>query len=263
MRAILICILIGLSLPILCQEQPNIDESVIVHLNDHSCVKGEQINSSDSDITIVIITGDTIVLDKSLIKTVISYKDFFFYPKMRYHFKDGFHIDLNYGFGFAESGGLVTADLSLNYRFTPKISGGIGFGAQNNHLFINERNAVSGFSVSSGSFPLFFQGKYYLNRKRRSLYAHLKTGYTFGNDSAWDVRRTVDNGFILNYGIGYTRATKSGVKTFFQISQTHNYTSGSDVSFGTNGPINFDYNLWFNRFSVSWGLEFNLGKRPN
>ncbi len=239
----------------------------IYYTKDGSVIIGDLISDNFIASQLVIFTGDTILIPKDEIINRYKYRDLHYYPKGRFHYKSGVHIDINQGIGFGGNGGLTLLDISLNNRITPRIDAGIGVGSQRNFstFTVLSGNNEMTFNINRHSIPLYVQGKYYLNKNRRSMYAHLRVGYTHGKDSDFLEQNTSKNGFLLNYGIGFSKATKGSVKTFFLISQTHNYASGTAsavdqrffTGFQTERP-QFDYNLWLNRLTFSWGLQINL-----
>ena len=145
---------------------------------------------------------------------------------------------------------------------TPKFTLGVGIGSQNifSSLQVSGGATSLDLTITNGNTPVFVQSKYYLNKKRRRMYAHSRMGYTIGRGTEFNASESHD-GFLASYGIGFTKATKRRLKTFFQISQTHNFSSGTALNNDLNGVSTIDYDIWFNRVTLSWGLEFNLAPK--
>jgi len=244
------------------QSESDPEEKTILYTKDGTSITGRIVYEDFLTTYLVIFTGDTITINNDDIAKKNQLKDLFRYPKSRFHYKEGFHIDGMLGIGLAGSGGHTYSDISINKRITPKVTLGLGIGFQRLFSFLQVSAGAStlNLNITNSNIPLFAQGKYYVNRRRRSMYVHGRLGYTVGKNEEFNGSESI-NGFLASYGIGFTKATKGRVKTFFQITQSHNYSGGSGFSQDINGPANFDYNIWFNRFGMSWGLEYNLSSK--
>ncbi|MEZ7998777.1 MAG: hypothetical protein QMC39_02285 [Flavobacteriales bacterium] len=244
------------------QSEDASDNKSTLYTKDGNSITGIIVYEDFLTTDLVIFTGDTITIKNSDIAEKVELKDHFRYPKRRFHYKEGFHIDGNLGLGFSGSGAYTYSDISLNKRITTKVTAGLGIGSQ---TLFTSFPLIAGptnlyITISNRSIPIFAQGKYYVNRLRRSMYIHGRLGYTLGKSQEFNANVT-NNGFLAAYGIGFTKATKGRMKTFFQITQSHNYSTGTAFNLDVNGPLTFDYNIWFNRLGMSFGLEYNLSSK--
>ena len=244
-----------------CQSQEDEDSRVVYTCKDGSTIIGTLISDEFTYSTLLLFTGDTITIPKNQVVKRLKYSDVNFYDKGKFHYKDGDYINVNQGFGVAGNGGLTLLDISYNKRITPKLSVGMGIGSQINfsNFQINAGESPLWVNIENRSFPVFAQGRYFLNQNKRSFYVNGRMGYTIGRQSAWS-NASSNNGFLCNYGIGFARATKGRVKTFIQLNQVHNFGSGETIAWSRWGgePVPIDYSILFNRLSLTWGLEINL-----
>tara|TARA_B100000768_G_scaffold168888_1_gene174088 strand:+ start:20220 stop:21035 length:816 start_codon:yes stop_codon:yes gene_type:complete len=244
------------------QSEDDSENKSTFYTKDGTSITGRIVYEDFLIIDLVIFTGDTITIKNSDIAEKVELKDHFRYPKRRFHYKEGFHIDGNLGLGFSEGGAYAYSDVSLNKRITTKTTAGLGIGSQTLFTSFQVPAGATNLNIriSYRSIPIFAQGKYYVNRRRRSMYIHGRLGYTLGKSPEFNANVN-NNGFLAAYGIGFTKATKGRMKTFFQITQSHNYSSGTALNQDINGPVTFDYNIWFNRLGMSFGLEYNLSSK--
>lgn len=262
---LLISLTLGLSATAQDQESDT-GKDVIFNLKDDSVIKGVLVHDSPFGSDVAIITGDTIHIPAQTVESrYIKQFDVITISRGRYFYKSGFHIDVAGAVGFATSnGGFANIDISLNKRLTEKISVGAGIGNQIDFttLQLPTGNSRSFLSISHRTVPLFIQGKYFLNKNKRRLYVHARTGYTIGRQVRW-ANDTSNNGFTAMYGVGLNKASKRGIRSFVQINQSHTYGSGTSNAWDweTGLSTEIDYSIWFNRISFTYGVEFNLQRR--
>ncbi len=264
MRILILLLSLSLGFVVSAQES-NIGEHVIYYLKDGTVLKGTLIKDGSLSSEITIFNGDTIEVQSYLVDSRhIQNLDHINLSKGRYFYKSGFHIDHSYSLGGSENGGHTNIDLSLNKRINEKLSVGIGISNQLDNVFFDVPLSVERqwININHRSTPIFIQGKYFLNNRRRRLYAHARLGYSFGRRTWWE-NSVRNNGFIAQYGIGLNKATRRGIRTFIQLNQSHSYGSGltSSGNFFTNESQIIDYKIWFNRISFTCGVEFNLQRR--
>jgi|GEM_PF-964243 len=252
---------------VFCQtENENSENGVVYHLKDGSILKGTLVSDSPFSSRLLIYTGDTIsVPQEAVLNRYKKAKGRIDIGGGKHFYKNGFHLDIASTIGFGNNAGHTKIEISINKRLTEKLSVGIGIGNQYDEtsfeLIGNSRRVF----LEHRTTPVFAQGKYFLNLKKKRFYVNSKMGYAIGRSNWWS-RNEAYNGFTFQYGIGFNKATKRGVRTFIQLSQTHSYSVGQSSGrfnwWDVNPEIqDFDYKLWINRITFTYGVEINLRKR--
>lgn len=235
------------------------DKSCEFQLIDGSTLNGELYSDDALGSELIIVTGDTLFLPHSAVKKRFQVRDHFSYEKGKFHHKTGSYLELGENIGAREQSSSVVIDLSYYKRFTPRVHLGAGLGYLSNFRIYNiESGALpTTLTINHQSVPLFAAGKYFITQNQRRIYTHAKLGYTLGVNETFN-QNISDNGFMANYGIGVSFASRWGLKSFFEINQQTSYGSGTSFSWDISGPVNSEYEMWFNNIAIAVGIEINL-----
>ncbi len=230
------------------QKNVPLENGSIFWLNDGSKLIGKLINDIQSTKQIEIITGDTVSLRSDLVKKQYLFEDISIYNNAKFHYKKG--ILFNYSMGFADLH--YNTDLSVNKRFNNKFELGIGLGFHYNELHF--RTSSSTHWITVNSIPFFAQGKYIFNDGNKRFYLRGKIGYAYNEISAWGLR-SIRNGVMLDGALGVTLASKNRFKYYLELSQYTSFASGAKANFEPNALSDIEFNTWFNRVVVTFGIE--------
>ncbi len=262
MRAAAILILLLSCLGCIPQafSQAEIDtEEVSLETHDGSVFKGKLISENNSETSLKILTGDTITFDNYSILSKSESRDIMVYPFQRFHYVNGWHLNYALTIGGNDVGNHSASDISINKRINKRLTLGVGIGSKSNFTSVvlpgGDIPVETVFNHVSTTF--FGQGRYYFTEGKRRWYVHARMSYLRGRDFGWDVIQSGD-GFAVEYGIGMVRASKSRWRLFGEITQSHSYGTGSWVNPSISGQVSGDYNIWFNRISITAGVEYNL-----
>ena len=230
------------------QKNVPLENGSIFWLNDGSKLIGKLVNDIQSTKQIEIITGDTISLRSDMVKKQYLSEDVSIYNNAKFHYKKGFLY--NYSIGFANLHS--NTDLSINKRFNNKFEIGFGLGFHYNELQF--RTSSSRHWISVNSIPIFAQGKYIFNEGNKRFYVRGKIGYANNLDSGWGLT-SLRNGVMLDGGFGITLPSKNRFKYYFELSQYTSSASGTLTNFEPNAISDIEFNTWYNRVVVTFGIE--------
>ena len=100
---------------------------------------------------------------------------------------------------------------------------------------------------------MFVQGKYFINHGNKKYYAKARFGFANNYDS-WQTYG-VRNGIMFEGALGVTFATKKRWKTFVELGQYSSHASGSSRNTDVNALSDIGFNVWFNSFNLTFGIE--------
>ena len=249
-RSIWFVLLVIFSFGVFGQTEPRTEQpKTSVHLKDGSIFHGHKIDESGYHIELIIVTGDTLILQKDLVVGISDHdhthtrRKYLYRKKARFHYKDGFYVYLTgmLGRGANDSFTGVT-DITVGYRINPNRSVGIGAGLATSDIFLGSSWLFHEFAT------VFLYGRQYLGKSRTRFYFDARVGYGFPRVSQNLAGNEHNGGLHFQPGVGLHFATRFGLKWHVGVSQYIQRTSGEDVSFGPfNQPIETDFKIWYSR----------------
>lgn len=250
---------IVLSCYIDAQSQNRGSQRDIIYYRDGSVFIGEIIVDYTPDVRIALITGDTITLNRSLIKRRIDGNDIIIYPKGKYHFTSGSYASFEVGFSFVDEDVTTLVCFQVEKIISEKIDLGLSFGVHSNSKILSSPNGFVGFWLDSFTMPIVGQAKYYLNNQRIRVYGVGKLGYGFAISGGFNNSENQKGGLNLYGGLGLTFASKWNGKFFIELAQYTQKASGTIFETDFNlQPVILDYDVWFNNVVFSYGLRYKL-----
>jgi len=214
-----------------------------VFYQDGSIFIGRVISEDNDFMKLVIITGDTIALNKNLILQR---------PRKvkgpRFHYESGPFAAFN--LGVASDAQL---DLLLGYRVNNKYSVGIGTGLHPYYTTIN------GEFTDKLFIPIYGYGRKYLSDKGNIRpWLALSAGYSIGVEDPWLFDdHDYNGGPMLEPAFGVTFNSRGKFRLTLSLAQNFQYSEGnfSRLDFIGN-PIEADYSVWHTRTVFKIGIEF-------
>ena len=238
--------------------QEKASQKDIVYYRDGSVFIGEIIVDYSPSMRMALVTGDTITLKGALIKRRVDGNDILIYPKGKYHFTSGTYA--TFGFGFSISDHISSlVNFEIEKMINEKLDVGISFGFQYHRRPLETVNNTFGIWVDSHTIPVLGQARYYLTNTKTRLYGVGKLGYGFATSGGFNNVENLKGGMNFYTGMGLTYATKWNGKFFFEMAQNNQKASGTIFETDFNLlPVELDYDLWFNRVVISYGLRYKL-----
>ena len=227
----------------------------MVSYSDGSFFLGEIIERKSSVWIFHLSTGDTIHLDPRHITLVLSEADIYPFNNQKYHIKKGLFANSSLMFhaGWESS---VQWDGTIGLGLTERWDVGLGLGISGHDM------SLGNDWVSHEFINAFGYGRFFLNDRKWRLYLDSKMGYGFPLLNEWDLDNDYSGGFFLQPGAGIIFSSKSAYKWNIGLSQYILNAKGNTTSFGNFGnPIEVDYNVWYNRTVIQFGLSIMLTKR--
>lgn len=237
---------------ILCQlnlvlAQDDLSENRIIYLDDGSVLIGIVVEEELNQIVLVVITGDTLHIDKSLTREMIrKIKG----PKFHYTYGlfASFDLDLLSGSDNHQ------VDLILGYRINEKYSVGIGVGSHTNNTYFN------GLWTGNTFKPIYAYARRYIPLiMKNKPFIFMKAGYGFvrNSDFGWFNQFKYDGGAYAQPGIGLNFASRKKFRMIMSLSQYFQYSSGEQHSIDVFGNlVDFEYSGIRSQFTFKIGIEF-------
>lgn len=225
------------------------NQKAIVHYYDYSIYVGEIIDENSTELTMLLTTGDTIVVSKRKIKRIHRDSEtVILHDNGRMHSISGTFGMLSSGFsGGGEGSGYI--DFVLGRRLNEKWAVGLGAGMSWNSILINTLWTTHNFVNAYG------YSRYYLGKKRVRPFVYGRMGYGIPVDLAFADDHT--GGFHAQTGIGFHFASRRKNTTTISLGQNIQYTRGGRIE--TDAffqPVTYDYSIWYNRFTFTIGVDF-------
>lgn len=227
---------------------PSQAEQAMISYSDGSNFHGLILSKDSTKWPFVLSTGDTISLDPEQVTRMLLESEAIFFSKQRYHTKRGLFINSNLSFhaGWESS---VLWDGMVGASISEKFDLGLGLGISGHDLDMGHDWVYNEFVNAYG------YGRYFLNRRFLRLYLDSRVGYAFPFLSFWDNRRQA-GGVYLQPGFGIMIASKSCIKWNLGLSQYISNTTGTSTSWvGSGNPIEVDYDIWYNRTMLQFGVS--------
>ena len=248
MRTAFLLLFLGLAGGAMAQhDEP---ERVIVNYRDGSTFVGEIVERHETELFLLLSTGDKVRLMRSDIKRIRSTNDWMIYTKGSYHLKKGYfgYMSLSYGED-SEFQINSQANFIIGKRLNEKWSVGIGNG------FVGTDAQIGGDWVMHQFYTLYGYGRYYLKNAKVRPYVDAGLGYGFNSGSGFLVE-THSGGLNITPGVGLHFATRTSVRWHVGLSRYIQYTSGDMSSIGPFGnPVDTQYRLWYHRMVFRVGIE--------
>jgi hypothetical protein len=218
-----------------------------ISYKDGSIFHGTIINAKGDNLKMIISTGDTINLKLSMIKKIADLSDYIVTKKDKYHYKSGIFSYTSVALGSHDLDYTTQIQTVLGYRYTERLSLGLGFAIEGYHLSVGDGRFYHKYLTPFG------YGRYYLNNKNWRLYTDAKMGYAFAKESNIFQRNTSKDGFIFQPGLGIQIASRNKFKMHFGMSYLFLRTKGTGADW--SGDIQYDYDVWINRLVFKIGVD--------
>ncbi|MEM9325792.1 MAG: hypothetical protein AAGA85_09055 [Bacteroidota bacterium] len=250
MRYLTVFVLVlGGALGLLAQTLPE-QEQVYIKYFDGSIYIGTVVEREAYSIRVRIATQDTINVQYSLMKKMLSGSDLMIFPGGKYHLKTGLYLFSTGGAGGTDDGAITGQwDIVGGYRLTEDLHVGAGLGTEGGDI------QIAGFWYSQSFTSLFGYGRYYpLGRSKARPYFDTRLGYGMPRNQ-WDGDHT--GGFHFQPGIGVEFASRNNFRFLISVSQYVQNTRGEATEFGPfSQQVENRYNVWYNRTLFKIGLQF-------
>lgn len=226
----------------------------IIYTHDGSVFIGHIIYSDELTVDLVAVTGDTLHIQKGLIKGYYrNSENMILHRGGKMHYTEGYFVSSTLGWGgnFDESPSFDW-DLIVGKRLTKRVSVGIGTSLSLNSAVL----PGLGWGWFDHHFmPIFGYGRYYLNDKKVRLFASSRLGYGFPTNIIWNDDH--QGGLHFQPGVGIHFASRKSGRFIITLSQMIQQTGGSRTDLDVfSNPVNFNYTHWYNRTMLKIGVEF-------
>lgn len=247
-----IIFLCSFSSAILAQELVQKTERAMIRLIDGSLYVGEVIKDEYCCMTIVILTGDTLKIERHLIRESRGDDRFILHKKGKYHYKQG---DIFYGgslglWGDAdESTGSTMMQFLYGKRFSERWSLAAGFGFEFHSL------ELAGFPIDTQFGSVFAYGRYYITNSTNRIFAYGRLGMGFaGEESEFASEHT--SGFQTQTGLGIHFASRKTNRFTLSFGWHTQKTSGQESFLDDFGnEIRTDFDVLISTPVLKFGFE--------
>ena len=235
--------------------QSDLFEETITY-QDGSIFKGVTIEKGETFIKYRLTSvGDTIKLQKALIKKWSSDENHFIYNKGKYHNKTGKFKAINFSIGGNAYDGTLRASFLLGKLINQRlgVGGGLGFN-------LSSANMISWHDYTY--IELFAYGRKYLNDNKRRLFIDSKLGLALPlANNQW---QRYSAGPFIDPSIGYEFASTKRLRWSVRFSQFLMYSTisnNNDFFFPGLDPQNDEryrdkFRVLYNRSSLGLSLNF-------
>lgn len=233
------------------QKNKAIAERAIVNTYDGSTFIGKIIAEDDMNMTVIVVTQDTININKGFIKRIRrSDKNISIVSGGKFHFTKGPFYSLQWGAGGSENGDATNQfDFIVGYRFNQKIAAGLGVGSHINSTFFR------GIWAENTFVPVYAYGRYYPFDKKVRPFVSGKLGWGFADENAFGDDHT--GGVMFQPSIGLNFASRKNSRFILSLSQIIQNTKGDSFNQDQFGnPIIANYSLWYNRTILTLAIEW-------
>ncbi len=218
----------------------------IAFLKEGSIYIGEYLGEDESQVSLKLITEDSISIDRSLTTDIYTPQNALIYNRAKFHPTEGLYMHFDWGGNFNREGGGLSTSVGLGYRLNKKWDLQAGIGVNNTTTRIRTNQFGFQFRNLAGA-PLYIGGLYNITDSKARLFAFARTGpvfqFEFNNDN--------NLGYLFETGIGVNFASSTSSRIQFTLS---NYTQYSQLdlsqidSFGN--PFVGTANIWLNRYAI-------------
>lgn len=218
-------------------------KSKTIYYDDGSVFVGNVISENDQQILLLATTGDTLHIDKNLIRG--NRKKV---RRPKFHYEKGPWAALNIGISPD-----FQSDLLVGYRLNAKYSFALGTGIRD---IYSEANGIWNNSVF---VPIYAYGRRYFGLEKNARpFVGLVAGYSFPVNSGFSFNNhEFEGGATFEPGVGISFAARGKSRFVMSIGQNFQYSTGSntetDILFN---PIEIEYKRWYSRTVFKIGVEF-------
>ena len=230
------------------QRNPRIHNGEVVKLWDGRKLSGAVLDERNAATRMVMSNGDTISIPQDQIRRHYGSDFIDLYKKRKFHYKRANLFEYSMGFG----GDHFHTDFLVGKRINARFDYGVGAGFHFNSYWFQLEGSWQ--SVDVTSIPIFAQAKFQLTRGARRVYVRGRAGYAF-NMNTWASPDSRD-GIYLNGSLGLMFPSKRRFKHYIEAGQYSLHATGVARGWGDVVLSDIEYNLWFNTFHVTWGVEF-------
>jgi hypothetical protein len=218
------------------------------HWYKHNMVYGTLLQNDFNIQNIETVSGDTVSFPIDSARKYYLPEQITLCKNGRYHYASGKIRTFSMGV----SRDHVNLDFVYGFRINRHFDIGIGTGM--------DHNAFSFYTVDDFHLvnivgtPLYIQGKYNLYRKRRIIYLKAKVGMTNNSETANIV--SVNNGIVMEGGIGMLFPSRLRSRFYFEFSQYTSHAKGIANVASSSILSDVEFDVWFHRFLFTVGVEF-------
>lgn len=229
--------------------QADASKGSIVYNRDGSVFIGDLLEENSTQIVLFGSTGDTIHLDKDLIRrTLIGRTDIILHNRGKYHSTKGLFASAGGGIA-ATYESSATLDFIVGYRKDEKFSFGAGIG-----YHLHETELGSNFLINKFA-PAYIYGRRYLGRSNAGPFVFSKLGYGFPIERGFNDEYT--GGVYAQPGLGLHFASRTDLKFIMSLSQYIQHSNGQRQRRDLfSNPVNIDYSIWYLRLMFNLTIEF-------
>ena len=221
----------------------------IAYYKDGSVFIGPIVDEGAYSLSMVISTGDTILIDPGQIRKLLrGTDDIIIRNRGRFFYTKGTFATFSLGVGGGDDN-TSHLDLMIGRRLNEKVSLALGTGLHYNSFFFGN------FWADSQFIPLYGYGRYYMGRRNPRFFFYGSAGYGFPAGTLFF--GTFTGGVQAQAGVGVNWASRKKIRWLISLGQTFQHVRGTANSTDIfSQPVVYDYNLWLNRIIFKLGIEF-------
>jgi hypothetical protein len=228
-----------------------IENGAIFEVAGGTTIKGELL-PSDSIFKVKLGNGSVVSLNKYGIKKALMPMEVNLFSNGKYNFKEGIFYNFETGLSIEH----YSFNFIISKSIRPDLEVGLGIGYHYNSLSFPSGNGFGWIDINS--VALFANGKYYIDIKKSSR-PYLKAAIGYSNNSpTWNVTQ-VNDGIMLQAGMGIAFASRKNAKWYLEIAQYSLNAKGKANSFTNSFQPNsnvIDFDVWFNKIVFNVGFLF-------
>ncbi|MEM7161725.1 MAG: hypothetical protein AAF487_04720 [Bacteroidota bacterium] len=253
MRSILVLLII---IPLGLFAQDEAKKPSIVYYDDGSVYVGHIIENKASEIKLVNMYGDTLVLSTAYIKRIRFGGDIRLAKNRKFHFTQGEYADVSYGFSANENSNGLFVTMGVGHRIKNNLNIGFGTGIVGETRSFRLTGAGSQWVWIDNAFiPIFATGQYYLSDWNNRPYVKQDLGYSIGLNNQWNTVERLRGGLYSKTSIGFHFASRKKMKFFAEFFQYLHQSSGSGIAFSDFGdPVQYEFDVWSRRIGFAIGI---------
>ena len=215
---------------------------VIAFMREGSIYIGDYINEDDAQVSLQLVTEDSISIDRRLAREIYTPKNALIFKRAKFHPTTGMYMHFDWGTNFNADGGGVQTSIGLGYRLNKKweMLGGLGISTQTVGIGFRTETIVGA--------PLYVGGLYNLTDTKARIFAFSRLGPVFGIEPGGD---GADVGFMIDAGLGINFASATFSRIQLTISNYNQYAKLDILQNDRFGnPISGMATVWLNRLAI-------------
>lgn len=224
----------------------------IVQYNDGSVFIGDIVFEGALSMKMVLTTNDTVNLNKAYMGRIKrGDKNISLFDGAKFHYTKGFFYSFRFGGMNSDGFENETSEFSFigGYRFNKMLAAGLGIGGSYNST------RSFGTLIDASTIPVFAYARFYPLDKKIKPFIGSSLGWGFQNAEASGAVHT--GGLYFQPEIGVNFSSRRRLRFTLSIGQQIQHVKGSSQNTDPlNNPVISNFNIWFNRTILKFGLEW-------